>query len=106
MIEWVWERASGMACLSEVVVATDSAEVVAVCEGVGARAVLTDPGHPSGTDRVAEVAAREGFSSWEVVVNLQGDEPLMEAEPVALLMVTKASARLMPSLALSPVGET
>jgi len=72
-----------MACLSEVVVATDSAEVVAVCEGVGARAVLTDPGHPSGTDRVAEVAAREGFSSWEVVVNLQGDEPLMEAEPVA-----------------------
>ena len=83
MIEWVWERASGMDCRADVVVATDSPEILAGCEGAGATAVLTDPGHPSGTDRVAEVAALEGFSSAEIVVNLQGDEPLMEVEPVA-----------------------
>lgn len=83
MIEWVWERARTMDCLDEVVVATDSPEIVAVCEAAGAVAVLTDPAHPSGTDRVAEVAALDAFIGADVVVNLQGDEPLMEEEPVA-----------------------
>ena len=83
MIEWVWERARRMECLDEVVVATDAPEVVAVCESVGATALLTDPSHPSGTDRVAEVAARAGLGSADIVVNLQGDEPLMDVEPVS-----------------------
>jgi 3-deoxy-manno-octulosonate cytidylyltransferase (CMP-KDO synthetase) len=71
-----------MECLDEVVVATDSAEILEVCEAAGARAVLTDAAHPSGTDRVAEVAARKEFDSADIVVNLQGDEPLMEAAHV------------------------
>lgn len=83
MIQWVWERARSMDCLDEVVVATDSPEILEACRTAGAPAVLTDPAHPSGTDRVAEVASREAFDSADVVVNLQGDEPLMEAAHVA-----------------------
>ncbi|MEJ2539332.1 MAG: 3-deoxy-manno-octulosonate cytidylyltransferase, partial [Gemmatimonadota bacterium] len=49
----------------------------------GASVVLTRPDHPSGTDRVAEVAARQGYSDADIVVNLQGDEPLMESDHVA-----------------------
>lgn len=104
MIEWVWERARGMDCLDEVVVATDSREVLAVCRAAGAPAVLTDAAHPSGTDRVAEVAALDGFSSAEIVVNLQGDEPLMEAEPVAAAVEEVRAGRPVGTCA-TPIRE-
>lgn len=61
----------------EVIVATDDERIVAAAEAAGARALLTDPAHPSGTDRAAEVARREGWAPDAVVVNLQGDEPLI-----------------------------
>lgn len=82
MIQWVWERARSIDCLDEVVVATDSPEIVEACRVAGASAILTDATHPSGTDRVAEVVRREGFASAHIVVNLQGDEPLMKGEHV------------------------
>ncbi len=63
-----------------VVVATDSERVVEVAVAAGARAVLTDPSHLSGTDRVAEVAARAEFAAAEIVVNVQGDEPFLPRE--------------------------
>lgn len=72
-----------MAVLDDVVVATDSSEIVEVCAGVGVPAVLTDPEHPSGTDRVAEVATRPAYRDAAVVVNLQGDEPLLDPRHVA-----------------------
>ncbi len=80
LIEWVWRRVAATDLFERVVVATDSAEVVEAAEGFGAVALLTDPSHPSGTDRVAEVAAREGYRHFPVVVNLQGDEPFIERE--------------------------
>lgn len=67
-----------MDILDGIVVAADSEDIVDACEGSGIPVVLTDPSHPSGTDRVAEVAAREEWSDFAIVVNLQGDEPLME----------------------------
>lgn len=79
MIQWVWERARDAA--DRVVVATDSDEIRRVCEQAGAKVVMTAAGHPSGTDRVAEAAAACG-AEWDVVVNIQGDEPLVEPAAV------------------------
>jgi 3-deoxy-manno-octulosonate cytidylyltransferase (CMP-KDO synthetase) len=67
-----------MEALDRDVVATDSDEVVSVCSSEGVEAVLTDPEHPSGTDRVAEVARMDRYSGFDVLVNIQGDEPLVE----------------------------
>jgi 3-deoxy-manno-octulosonate cytidylyltransferase (CMP-KDO synthetase) len=80
LIEWVWRRAMAAGALAEVVVATDSPEVLEVARGFGAEAVLTAPEHPSGTDRVAEVAALPRYRGYEVVLNVQGDEPFLRRE--------------------------
>ena len=65
------------------VVATDSQTVADVASAAGVQAVLTDPAHLSGTDRVAEVAALPEFASAEIVVNVQGDEPFLPREALA-----------------------
>lgn len=82
LLEWVWRRAAGISCLDALVVATDDEGIRDLCRSLGAPVVLTDPAHPSGTDRVAEVARLPEWSDHDVVVNLQGDEPLMEADHV------------------------
>jgi 3-deoxy-manno-octulosonate cytidylyltransferase (CMP-KDO synthetase) len=76
LIRWVWEcaRASGAA---SVTVATDDERVQRVAAGFGADVALTAPSHASGTDRIAEVARTRGLAAEDIVVNLQGDEPLM-----------------------------
>ena len=79
----VWERASAMAVADRCVVATDSDEVAATVRAHGAEVVLTRADHPSGTDRVAEVARRPEFSSFDAIVNIQGDEPFVSQEAVA-----------------------
>jgi len=78
LIEWVWRRVEGMKALDEAVVATDSEAVAEVCRALGAPVELTSPDHPSGTDRVAEVARNERYAGFEVVANIQGDEPLLK----------------------------
>ena len=82
LIEWVWRRVDALGVLDRVVVATDSEEVVAVCRDMGADAVLTTDGHPSGTDRIAEVLERGVLGAPGVVVNVQGDEPFVTAAQV------------------------
>ncbi len=81
MIQHVYERAleSGAA---EVVVATDDERIRSVAEGFGAYVCMTATHHPSGTDRLAEVARLMGYADDQIIVNLQGDEPLM---PPALI---------------------
>lgn len=83
LIEWVWRRVRSMEVMDEVVVATDSEEVAEVCRAMDAPVEMTDPNHPSGTDRVAEVAFRERFGDYPVVANIQGDEPLLKEEHLA-----------------------
>lgn len=78
----VWERVYGMGLAEHVVVATDSAEVLAAATEAGATAVMTRSNHPSGTDRTAEVAARREFSETRVIVNVQGDEPFVSPEAI------------------------
>jgi 3-deoxy-manno-octulosonate cytidylyltransferase (CMP-KDO synthetase) len=65
------------------VVATDSPRVIQVAERAGARAVLTDSSHQTGTDRVAEVAARAEFAAFDAIVNIQGDEPFISREALS-----------------------
>lgn len=64
------------------VIATDREEVADVVRAAGAEVVMTSPDHPSGTDRVAEVSRQSGFKPFEVVINVQGDEPFIKAEAV------------------------
>lgn len=83
LIEWVWRRVEGMRILDEAVVATDSEAVAEVCRTMGAPVELTSPEHPSGTDRVAEVARLERYAGFSVVANIQGDEPLLKEAHLA-----------------------
>jgi 3-deoxy-manno-octulosonate cytidylyltransferase (CMP-KDO synthetase) len=80
LIEWVWRRASESDLFDRVVIATDSSEVVQAAERFGGFALLTSPDHPSGTDRVAEVARRPEFADFAAIVNIQGDEPFVRAD--------------------------
>ncbi|MCC6353793.1 MAG: 3-deoxy-manno-octulosonate cytidylyltransferase [Verrucomicrobiae bacterium] len=75
MIQWVWERARKAKTLASVIIATDDALILHAARAFGAKAEMTRPTHPSGTDRAAEVAARHRCS---LVVNIQGDEPLID----------------------------
>ncbi len=78
----VWQRVSAFGLADSVVVATDDIEIQSVIEAAGGIAVLTRTDHPSGTDRVAEVARRTEFASATVVLNVQGDEPFMDESAV------------------------
>ncbi len=82
LIERVARNAMASGVLDEVVVATDAEAVARAAARAGCRGVLTGPGHDSGTSRVAEVAARAEFRGFDVVVNVQGDEPFLPAEAI------------------------
>jgi 3-deoxy-manno-octulosonate cytidylyltransferase (CMP-KDO synthetase) len=86
------------------VIATDSDEVAEAVRPHGAEALLTSPNHPSGTDRVAEVASRPEFRGFEAIVNLQGDEPFVSAEAVrgAVRQITSGAFPLGTAAALAP----
>ena len=75
MIQHVWERTRKAAGVDAVVIATDDERIRAACEAFGAEVVMTAADHPTGTDRLAEVAQQR--PGYEVVVNVQGDEPLL-----------------------------
>ncbi|MEZ4414698.1 MAG: 3-deoxy-manno-octulosonate cytidylyltransferase [Gemmatimonadota bacterium] len=79
LLEWVWRRVRAIDLLDTLVIATDSDEVASVARDFGADVVLTSADHPSGTDRVAEVAFSAPFADHEIIVNVQGDEPLLSS---------------------------
>jgi 3-deoxy-manno-octulosonate cytidylyltransferase (CMP-KDO synthetase) len=76
MVQRVWEQARRSAA-REVVIATDDERILQVAEGFGATACMTSMEHPSGTDRLQEVAAHFGWTDDRIVVNVQGDEPMI-----------------------------
>jgi len=95
MLQWVYERASS-AGASEVLIATDDERIAGAARAFGAEVVMTAPTHTSGTDRIAEVARSRNWAADEIVVNVQGDEPLIPAAAIAQV------ARL---LAANPAGD-
>lgn len=94
MVVRVAQRASRSAA-RQVVVAADSAAIVAACEHHGVRALLTSTNHPSGTDRLAEASRLLDLPDGEIVVNVQGDEPLIDpalVDAVARLLQERPDA--------------
>jgi 3-deoxy-manno-octulosonate cytidylyltransferase (CMP-KDO synthetase) len=83
LVQHVWERARGARRLAALVVATDDERVARVVRSFGGEAVMTSPSHPTGTDRLAEVASAR---SEGIVVNIQGDEPLVDARDIDVLV--------------------
>ncbi len=79
LIERVYRQAEKIKLASQVIVATDDLSIVKEIKRIGGEAIMTSADHPSGTDRVAEVAQN---MDAEIIVNLQGDEPFIHAEPV------------------------
>jgi 3-deoxy-manno-octulosonate cytidylyltransferase (CMP-KDO synthetase) len=109
MVCHVYRRARQSDLLTDLLVATDSEEVAAVCRAHGIPAVITAADHPSGTDRVWEVSQRRGA---DVYVNIQGDEPLITPGHIRALVepfqrwpeirVVTLKARARPEEAASP----
>lgn len=89
LVTRVWERVSALGLADQVVVATDAPEILDVVQRAGGVAVPTRSDHPSGTDRVAEVARLDAYAGYDAIVNVQGDEPFVQPEAVggALAMV-------------------
>lgn len=100
MIQWVHECAHRSAAAA-VVVATDDERIASVARAFGAKVALTAPTHTSGTDRIAEVARSERWAESDIVVNLQGDEPMM---PPALIDQVAALLQDHPSAALATLA--
>ncbi|MFI8034378.1 3-deoxy-manno-octulosonate cytidylyltransferase [Acinetobacter sp. ABJ_C3_5] len=82
MILRVVDQAKKVAGFDDLCVATDDPRIAAVCQAEGVDVVLTHPEHPSGTDRLSEVARIKGWAADDVIVNVQGDEPLLPAQLV------------------------
>ena len=81
MVQWVYERAV-QSRAQEVLIATDDLLIVSAAHSFGAETVMTETSHTSGTDRIAEVARLRRWRERDIVVNVQGDEPLI---PPALI---------------------
>lgn len=80
MIQWVWEAAKQAASIADVFIATPDHEIIDAAESFGAKALLTSADHPTGTDRIAEVATKV---EAEVYLNVQGDEPLIQPDTIS-----------------------
>ncbi|MBT4518373.1 MAG: 3-deoxy-manno-octulosonate cytidylyltransferase [Halieaceae bacterium] len=76
MVQWVWEQA-GKSAADRVVIATDDPRIEQAATAFGAEVRMTSSSHPSGTDRLQQVAADLGLSDEHIVVNVQGDEPMI-----------------------------
>jgi len=81
MIQHVYERAIQSGAIS-VVIATDDKRIAKVAGGFGANVCMTSADHVSGTDRIAEAVVSLGYADDDIVVNIQGDEPLIPPKPI------------------------
>ena len=84
IIQWVWEKASNCPLADRVIVATDDERIFNACKAFGAEVEMTSASHKSGSDRIAEVAQRH--PEIEYIINLQGDEPLIEESNIELVI--------------------
>jgi 3-deoxy-manno-octulosonate cytidylyltransferase (CMP-KDO synthetase) len=101
MIQHVWEQARKSSA-ARVVVATDDARIVDACRAFGAEVLLTRDDHNSGTDRLAEVATQLGLAADAIVVNVQGDEPMI---PPAVIDQVASNLAAHPEALMSTLAE-
>ncbi|MCX7770227.1 MAG: 3-deoxy-manno-octulosonate cytidylyltransferase [Proteobacteria bacterium] len=79
LIQWVYENVKKSRYVNEIIVATDNEKIIEVVKKFGGKAQMTSPHHPSGTDRIAEVARK---LDSEIILNVQGDEPFIDVEVI------------------------
>ena len=102
----VWQRVQSLHVAARCVIATDSDEVADVVRPHGAEVILTSPTHPSGTDRVAEVAARPEFQTFDAILNVQGDEPFVSGDALRGAVSQVTSGNFPLGTAAVRVGES
>jgi len=104
MIQWAWDAARTASGVDAVVVATDDLRIAAAVEDFGGRVAMTDPGLASGTDRVAAAVAAMG-AGYDLILNIQGDEPTMHPETIAAVVALMRSDPELPmGTAACPFG--
>lgn len=107
VIQWVWERVSAVGAVTEAVVATDDRRILEAVESIGGRAMMTSDCHRSGTDRCGEVlkALEAEGRRYDVVVNVQGDEPFVEARQLESLLENFASPETEIASLMTPIKD-
>ncbi len=103
MVQWCYESTSKCKELDDVLVATDDQRIVDAVTSFGGKAVMTSPNHATGTDRIAE--AIQGDSA-DLILNVQGDEPLMSANVLSRLILTMRESGAEMGTAAVPFKET
>lgn len=98
IVQWVWERAVKSKA-DDVIVATDDEKVASAVRAFGGKVAMTSPSHPSGSDRVWEAAGKTGA---DIIINIQGDEPLMPPEIINAL-INAMSSEPAPDMATAVV---
>jgi len=101
LIGWVYEAARSSPSLADVIVATDSDEIIAVCRQNGWKARLTSSAHRSGTERVHEIAQSVAA---DIYLNVQGDEPLTRSEHIAALIAVMQDASVQVGTLMTPAA--
>ena len=101
IVQWVWERTKASKA-DEVIVASDSEEVIRAVQAFGGNAQMTSPNHPSGSDRIWEVASK---LDCDIIINVQGDEPFMEPTVIDQL-IDVMQENLAPDMATVVVPST
>ncbi|MBN2246888.1 MAG: 3-deoxy-manno-octulosonate cytidylyltransferase [Candidatus Aminicenantes bacterium] len=103
MLQWVYERASSSPALKKIIIATDDERILDAARLFDAETILTSPEHASGTDRVAEVAKK---LEDPLIINIQGDEPLIRGEMItALVEALQDNTASMSTLAMKSRDE-
>ena len=102
LIGVVYEAVRCSPLLADVIIATDSVEVMQVCRERGWNAQMTSPAHRSGTERVHEVSGREAA---DVYINVQGDEPLTRSEHIATLLQVMQNPEAQVGTLMTPAAE-
>ncbi|MEP6546449.1 MAG: 3-deoxy-manno-octulosonate cytidylyltransferase [Gammaproteobacteria bacterium] len=104
LIQWVWQGARASGALS-VTIATDDARIAESARAFGADYLMTSTLHNSGTDRIAEVVRARQFAADDIIVNLQGDEPMMPPAVVGeVAAALRARSRIDMTSAVAPIG--
>ena len=104
LVQHVWERCQECREIDEVIIATDDTRILEEAASFGAKAVLTSPDHPSGTDRIAEAA--RSFPDHQTIINVQGDEPLISPSLIdELALVLRREPQVSMITAAAPIHE-
>ena len=103
MIQWCYESTRKCAELDDVIVATDDQRIFDAVAAFGGKAVMTSPNHPTGTDRIAEAVKDDDA---DLIVNVQGDEPLMSAKVLSQLIATMRESGAEMGTAAVPFSKT